>query len=280
MSAGPRRRTGGWYSDPSAVFGIVVTLLVLLLAAAGALGIAGDPEAMDASSRFSPPSLRHLFGTDNFGRDVASRVLAGTAATVSISLGTILIAGTAGTLLGALAGYAGGRTDQVIMRLSDAVFAFPGILLALMIVSIFGPGSGHVVIALGILFTPSFARVVRGGMIQQKSEKYVELARVFGASPARIILVHILPNLSSTLLTAFSVGFANAILAEAGMSYLGLGVQPPDASWGAMLKDSVGDLFRAPWMAVFPGLAIVLAVMGFHALGEAARNAGGGNGHA
>ncbi len=263
-----------WFYDPYAVFGTVVTLLVLLAATAGALGLTGDPEAMDAANRFAAPSWHHPFGTDNFGRDVLSRVLYGSAATVGISIGTLLIAGLLGVWLGALAGYAGGLIDALVMRFSDAIFAFPGILLALMIVSIFGPGSWHIVVALGILFTPSFTRVIRGGVIQQKSEKYVELAHVLGASPLRIMMIHILPNLAPTLLTAYSVGFANAILAEAGMSYLGLGVQPPAASWGAMLKDGVGDLFRAPWMVVFPGLTIVLAVMGFHALGEAIRRLG------
>lgn len=270
-----RLKATGWTRDPYAVFGLGVALAVLLVAAAGMFGLVGDPETMNVLEKYLAPSWQHPFGTDNFGRDVLSRVLAGTRNTVAISIGTILLGGGAGLLLGTVSGYAGGWLDAVIMRVSDTVFAFPGVLLALVFVSIYGPGARNVVLALGIVFTPSFARVVRGGMLQQKSEKYVELARVYGASPFRIMLVHILPNLAPTLLSAFTVGFANAILAEAGMSYLGLGVQPPAASWGKMLADGNSDLFRAPWMVIFPGLAIVLAVMGFHALGEAIRRKSG-----
>ncbi|MBP7401911.1 MAG: ABC transporter permease [Clostridia bacterium] len=226
---------------------------------------------MNASEKLLSPSFRHPFGTDNFGRDVLSRVLDGASSTVAVALGTILIGGTAGILLGSLAGYAGGAVELAVMRLSDAVFAFPMILLALVVVEIYGPGSENVVIALGIAFTPSFTRVVRGGMLQLKSQKYVELAQVYGAGSLRIMLVHILPNLAPTLLSAFTVGFANAILAETGMSYIGLGVQPPAASWGKMLAEGWSYSARAPWLLVFPGLAIILAVMGFHALGEAIR---------
>ena len=268
---GKRRRISGRRTDPYAVFGASVAAAVVIVALAGAAGLTGDAEAMDALGKYLSPSWRHPFGTDNFGRDVFSRVLTGTSSTVAVSFGTILIGGSAGVLLGAIAGYAGGIPEMVIMRLSDTVFAFPGILLALVFVSIYGPGAGNVVVALGIVFAPSFARVIRGGMLQQKSAKYVELARVYGASPLRIMLVHILPNLAPTLLSAFTAGFANAILAEAGMSFLGLGVQPPAASWGKMLADGQSYLFRAPWMVIFPGLAIVVSVMGFHALGEAIR---------
>ncbi len=275
MSGRLRAYTQEWRRDPYAVFGFCVTALVLLVALAGVLGLTGDPEAMNAADKLRPPSWRHLFGTDNFGRDVFSRVLSGTASTVAVALGTILLGGTLGILLGSLAGYLGGMTELAVMRLSDTIFAFPVILLALVVVEIYGPGALNVVIALGIAFTPSFTRVVRGGMMQQKSAKYVELARVYGASPLRIMLVHILPNLAPTLLSAFTVGFANAILAETGMSYIGLGVQPPAASWGKMLADGWSYNARAPWMLVFPGVAIILGVMGFHALGESIRRHSG-----
>lgn len=201
-----------------------------------------------------------------------SRVLAGASHTFAVALGIIGISGTAGLLLGSAAGYVGKWLDAVITRLSDAVFSFPGVLLAMVFVAIFGPGTRNTILSLGIVFTPGFARILRGGMIQQKNLKYVELARVYGVSSLRIMLVHILPNLAPTILSAFTIGFANAILAESGLSYLGLSVQPPAASWGTMLANGQSYLFRAPWMVIFPGLAIVLAVMGFHALGEAIRN--------
>ena len=245
----------------------------LLLAAslAGALNLAGDPHAMDVAAKYQAPSFRHLFGTDNFGRDVLARVLSGATHTFSVVLAVIGISGCAGLLLGSAAGYFGGWVDAVITRLSDVVFSFPGVLLALVFVSVSGPGYSNTILALGILFTPSFTRIIRAGTAQQKDMKYVELARIYGAAPGRIMLVHILPNLSATILSAFTVGFANAILAEASLSYLGLGVQPPDASWGKMLADSQASLFLAPWMLIFPGLAIVLAVLGFHLLGESVR---------
>ena len=185
-----------------------------------------------------------------------------------IGLVTSLLALAVGAVLGASAGYFGGIVDEVIMRINDALNSFPSILMALVVVSILGTGSRNVIIALSIVFIPSFVRVVRSEYMRCRNADYITNARLMGVSRIRIMFVHILPNIMSTFLVAVTVGFNNAILAESGLSYLGIGVQPPDASLGKMLSDAQGYLFTAPWYAVFPGLTIVLFVLGFSLIGE------------
>ena len=220
-----------------------------------------DPNAMSAAERFYTPSLAHWMGTDNFGRDIFSRVLVGMRTTFVISASTILIGTVIGTAVGALTGYFGGWIDEILMRINDSLTVFPSILLALVIVSLLGTGTAQLILALGIVFIPSYARVVRSAFIGLRHQAFVKSARLMGASHARIILVHILPNVRGTLLSAIVVGFNNAVLAESSMSYLGLGVQPPDASLGRMLAESQGYLMSAPWYCLFPALTVVLMVM-------------------
>lgn len=227
-----------------------------------------DPEAMDLSMKFAPASFAHLFGCDQFGRDVLSRALQGSGVTFLVAAGTLCIGGGLGTLLGLFTGYFGGWPDEMIMRFNDLIVAFPSILLALIFISLLGPGKYNVILALGIVFIPSFARIVRSQVIVHKDMDYVKSARLMGAGHLRILFVHILPNIRRTLFSALAIGFNNAALSEAGMSYLGIGVQPPDASIGRMMSETQAYIFTAPWSVLFPGLVMILMVLGFGLLSD------------
>ena len=251
------------------ICGCALLLLTVLLIAGGLFLSPYKPDEMDAAAKNLGPSLKHLFGTDHYGRDVYTRVAHGALTTMLIGAMTVLIGGIFGTLVGALAGYIGGTFDAVIMRINDCLLAFPSILLALVFVGVFGPSEKNVVIALGILFVPSIARVVRSDVRTQLQSDYVVNAKLLGVSNARILFVHILPNIRATLLVTMAVGFNNAVLAESGMSYLGLGVQPPKASIGRMLSEGQSYLRSAPWTVLFPGLILVLAVLGVSLLSDA-----------
>lgn len=232
-----------------------------------------DVDAMDVTVRLGPPGLSHLFGTDNFGRDIFSRVMTGTKFTLFVAASTVCIGTFFGTVLGLTAGYFGGAADECIMRLIDALNSFPGILLALVMVTVLGQGQGPytIIVALGILFIPSFTRIARNGALSYRNSEFIESAEVFGASAPRILFVHLLPNLYPQLLSAIVVGLSNAILAESGMSYLGLGIQPPAPSWGRMLFEAQSYLFNAPWFSLAPGMMIMLTVLGLNYIGEGLR---------
>lgn len=255
------------------IVGGVLTAVVLLMVVVGIFYTPYDPNAMDAKAKFAGVSLKHLMGCDNFGRDVFSRVLEGSRTTLLVAAGTVLIGTVFGVLIGALTGYYGGIVDEILMRLNDAVFAFPSILLALVFIGLLGSGRYNVILALGIAFIPSFARIVRSEFIKCKNMDYVKNARLQGAGDLRIMFVHILPNTLTVLLSAIMIGFNNAVLAEAGMSFLGIGVQPPDASLGRMLSEAQGYLFTAPAYAIFPGVIIILMVLGFSLLGDGLKEA-------
>lgn len=224
--------------------------------------------AMDASAKFSPPSLQHIMGCDSYGRDIFSRILEGAGTSFLIAVCVVLIGVIAGTLIGALTGYFGGWADELLMRICDSVTAFPSILLALVVVAVVGGNKVTITWTLGILFIPSFARIVRGEYAKARELNYVKSARLMGASSFRIMFRHILPNTVPVLLPAVTIGFNNAVLAEASMSYLGIGVQPPDASLGRMLAEAQVYLKNAPWYVLFVGLTIVLLILGFSLLGE------------
>ena len=260
---------------PAGLFGAVLSGSVFLLALIGIFYTPYDPEKMDAAAKNLAPCLKHLLGTDNYGRDVLSRIMDGAGTTFAVGLATIAIGGVVGTVSGALTGYFGGLADAVIMRFNDGLLAFPSILLALVLISIFGRGEGNVILALGILFIPSIARVVRGEFIRQREMDYVKNARFLGIGHFRIMFVHILPNILPTLLVTLSIGFNNAVLAEAGLSYLGLGVLPPKASLGRMLSDSQSYLYLCPWTVIFPGLTICFAVLGVTLVSEMLTAKGG-----
>ena len=251
--------------------GVMITAVFAVLMLIGFIHTPYSPNAMNASEKFMAPSRSHIMGTDNFGRDIFSRVLKGISMTSLVAVSTVAIGGSIGTVIGAVTGYYGGIVDEVIMRINDALNGFPSILLALVIVSIAGPGKYNVIMALGILFIPSFARIVRSEYISLKERDFVKSARLMGAGNLRIIFRHIFPNVLPTLFVTITIGFNNAVLAEAGLSYLGIGIQPPDASLGSMLSDAQSFLFTAPWYAVMPGMTIVLFVLGFSLLAEGIR---------
>lgn len=240
-----------------------VTALILV----GCFWTPYDPTAM-GSKKFLPPSWAHLLGTDNFGRDIFSRVLQGAGTSFLIAVCVVLIGCLGGILIGSVCGYYGGVADLVLTRVCDAITAFPSILLALVIIAVLGSGVYNIVIALGVLFIPSFARIVRGEFARCRELNYIKSAKLQGVSHGRILFCHILPNTYPVLLSAVTIGFNNAILSEAGMSFLGLGIQPPYASLGSMLSDSQTYLKSAPWYAFGTGGAIILLVLGFSLLGE------------
>lgn len=248
--------------------GLILTIGIALLAFVGFFWTPHSPEAMDAGAKFAGSSLTHPMGCDNFGRDILSRVMVGAGTTLLVAAGTVLIGTVGGILIGAFTGYFGGLLDEILMRIVDALFAFPSILLALVVIAVTGPGTYHVVYALGIAFVPSFARIVRGEFIRCRDMEYVRLARLSGAGPLRIMFVHILPNIRSVLISAILIGFNNAVLAEAGLSYLGIGVQPPFASLGRMLSEAQTYIFTNPAGCMWPGLILVLMVLGFSLLGD------------
>ena len=253
---------------------MIMTGIAVMLGVTGFFWTPYSTTAMSASERFAGPSLRHIFGTDNFGRDIFSRVMQGLGTTIGVSSLVVLFSGAMGILLGAFTGYFGGVADEIVMRITDALNGFPSILLTLVIISILGSGRQNVILSLGIVFVPSYVRIVRGEFIRLRDADYISRARLMGVGKLRILFVHILPNIFSVFWVSVMIGFNNAILAESGMSYLGIGVQAPDASLGNMLSDAQGYLQRAPWYALAPGLAIVWLVLGFSLFGEGVRRRG------
>ncbi|OBZ11697.1 peptide ABC transporter permease [Bacillus sp. FJAT-27264] len=227
---------------------------------------------MSITERLQAPGSAHWLGTDNFGRDVLSRIMVGAQTAFLVGSIAVAIGLTCGFIVGTLAGYVGGWVDELLMRATDALLAFPGILLALLLVSIFKPNMFQTIIAIGVLSVPSFARVIRSGVLQHREADYVRAARGIGAGHFNVIFIQILPNIISSIITTAALSFSTAILVEAALSYLGLGVQPPDPSWGRMLNEAQGYLNKAPWYALAPGLLITLSVLGFNLLGDGIRD--------
>lgn len=254
------------------IIGLIITAFFLLTAIVGHFWTPYNPTAMNASSVNLVPCLEHPMGTDNFGRDILSRVMNGSGNTFFVAVCTVLIGGSLGILIGAVTGYFGGWLDHIVMRFNDILLSFPSVLLALIFLSFLGPGKYNVILALGILFVPSFARIVRSEVIRCRELEFVKSARIMGAGAFRIIFAHILPNAAVSILTAAAIGFNNAVLAEASMSYLGLGVQPPEASLGRMLSEAQSFLFRTPWYAIFPGMTIIFIILGFSMVSEGLRS--------
>lgn len=246
---------------------------VLAAAALSLVWTPHPPEAIDVANRFAEPSATHWLGTDQLGRDVASQLLAGARNSVAVALLSVGLGGALGTALGLLASSLGGWVEEGIMRLADFGFAFPALLFAIMLAAVFGPSLTNAVLAIAFINVPIFARVARGASALIWRLDYVAAARAAGRSRARIALAHVLPNISAVLLVQATIEFAVAILAEAALSYLGLGVQPPTPSWGRMLAEAQSLLFMAPMLAVWPGLCIAAAVLGFNMLGDGLRDA-------
>lgn len=275
------RRTSGIWQDaarrmlrhPTGMFGATIVLILVLTAILGPQLARYDPNAIDFSNRFSAPTLDHPLGTDDFGRDTLSRIMHGARVSLQVGIIAVSIAASVGTLLGVVAGYAGRILDEIIMRAMDILFAFPAILLAIAILAALGRGVANAMVAIGIVYTPIFARIARGAVLSVRHEEFIEAARAVGARDTRIILRHILPNALSPLIVETSLSLAFAILAEAALSFFGLGTQPPDPSWGRMLSEGRAYFRQSVWMGIFPGLAIMLTVMGLNFLGDGLRDA-------
>ncbi len=248
--------------------GLVITLLVIFMALAAPILSPFDPNEQDTSRRLETPSRQHPLGLDDLGRDVWTRILYGARVSLRVGFSVVFFAASIGVMLGAIAGYFGGKVDTVIMRLSDVLLAFPGILLAIALVAVLGPSLNNVILALATIGWVGYARLVRGQVLKVREMEFVTAAKALGAKSHRVILRHVLPNVVNPVIVMATLGLAGAILSEAALSFLGLGVQPPTPSWGAMLTSGRRYLGLANHLAIYPGLAIMLAVMGFNFLGD------------
>jgi peptide/nickel transport system permease protein len=260
-------------SNRVAVIGVLLALLVCL-AAVGAPFISPlDPFAQSAVDRLAGPDAAHIMGRDTFGRDIFVRVLYAGRVSLTVGLGSVALGGLLGTLLGLIAGYAGRSVQNLVMRGVDVLMAFPSLLLGLVVLSVLGDGLDKMLVAIGVVLAPSFARIVHSATLSLKTREYVEAARCLGAGHGRIVWQHILPNLLGETVVLASLLVATAIRIEASLSFIGLGVSPPTPTWGNMIHDGAPLLLNAPWLSLFPGLAILVAVLAFNLLGDGLRDA-------
>lgn len=248
--------------------GALLTLALIFIALAAPLLSPFDPFQQDTIRRLEPPSRDHLLGLDDLGRDVLSRIIWGARVSLRVGFSVVILTSLIGVTLGAISGYFGGVIDTIIMRITDILMAFPGILLAIALVAVLGPNLNNVVLALATIGWVSYARLVRGQVLKVREMEYVTAARALGARSPRVIALHVLPNVINPVIVMATLGLAGAILAEAALSFLGLGVQPPTPSWGAMLTSGRRYLGLANHLAIYPGIAIMLAVMGLNFLGD------------
>jgi peptide/nickel transport system permease protein len=256
-----------------APFGAAVMGLAVLVALAAPLVAPYDPLAQNLGNALAAPGRAHLLGTDNVGRDVLSRVIWGTRVSLLAGFVSVALAGLAGSLLGLAAGYSGGRMDGLVMRVMDAVLSFPPLVLALALGAVLGAGLTGVLLALGVVYTPAFARLMRSQVLTIAARDYVDAARALGASGWRVAARHVVPNAINPIIVQASLSVAFAILAEASLSFLGLGIQPPEASWGSMINAGRGYLQQAPWIVFGPGAALFVTVVGLNFVGDAVRDA-------
>lgn len=252
--------------------GLVIVLVAVLAALVGPALSPYNPVAQELARRLEPPTLTHPFGLDELGRDILARLLAGARISLLVGLAVVSVSSVVGMLLGSIAGYFGGRVDDVISRVVDVLMAFPGILLAIALVAVLGPSLTNVVLALSVIGWVGYARLVRGQALRARELDFVHAARALGAGSARVVLRHVLPTAFPAVVVQATLGMAGAIIAEASLSFLGLGVQPPTPSWGTMLDAGRAHLFDAPHLTIFPGLAIALLVLGFNFLGDGLRD--------
>ena len=258
--------------NPLVVAGLVMVVGLVVVAALAGLIAPYDPIANNVRAALQPPSSYYYFGTDRFGRDVFSRVVYGSRLTLFVAITSVAISALVGVALGLVSGYFRGWVDNLIGRVMDIFFSFPALLLAIGVAAMLGPGLNNAVIAIAVVYSPVFGRVVRGPVLVERGKEYVEAARVIGASAPRVILKHVFPNVLSPLTIQATITLSQAILVEASLSYLGLGTQPPFPSWGTMLYEGREFLETAPWWSIFPGLAIMLTVLAFNLLGDGIRD--------
>jgi peptide/nickel transport system permease protein len=248
--------------------GLLLTVALVVVALAAPLLATHDPSVQDTSRRLEAPSNEHLLGLDDLGRDVLSRIVWGARVSLRVGFSVVILASLVGVTLGAISGYFGGIIDVLVMRLCDILLAFPGILLAIALVAVLGPSLNNVILALASIGWVGYARLVRGQVLKVREMEYVTAAKAMGAKSPRVIVLHVLPNVINPVIVMATLGLAGAILSEAALSFLGLGVQPPTPSWGAMLTSGRRYLGLANHLAIFPGAAIMLAVMGLNFLGD------------
>ncbi len=260
-----RHRTG--------MIGATIITVLIVLAIFGPSLAPYPPNEMNFGKPFASPSLEHPFGTDDFGRDILSRIMVGARVSIVVGLVAVSLATTVGTALGMLAGYGNRILDEIIMRSMDVLQAFPTILLALAVMAIRGKGVNNAMLAIGIVYVPIFARIARSSVLTVKNDEFVSAARALGAGDLHILVRHIFPNILAPIIVEISLSLSFAILAEAALSFFGLGTQPPDPSWGRMLSEGRDFFKQSIWLGVFPGLAIMVSVMGFNFLGDGLRDA-------
>ncbi len=231
-----------------------------------------DPTKQDTRNRLAEPGEEHLMGLDSYGRDTWSRIVYGARVSLLVGLTSVLLGGAIGTIMGVVAGYLGGKIEDIIMRVVDILMAFPSLIMGLMVLAVLGSGLGKMILAIGIVLSPTFARVAHSATLSVKENDYVEAARAIGAGRLRILRRHILVNIVSELVVLGSIWTATAIRVEANLSFIGLGVSPPMPAWGSMIRDGTQHLSHAPWVSLFPGLAILITVLGFNLLGDGLRD--------
>jgi peptide/nickel transport system permease protein len=258
--------------NTGSTLGVLIVMTLLLCALFAPMLARFDPTAMGAGPSLIPPTAAHPFGTDEFGRDLFSRILYGIRLTLKVGVIAVGIACVAGTMIGLVSGYFGGRLDSALMRVVDVLFSFPDTLVALSIVAILGASLTNAMIAVGISAIPFYARLARGAALGEGAKQYPESARAVGAGHARILFRHLFPNCLPPIIVVTTLGFSSAVLSAAGLSFLGLGAQPPSPEWGLQLASSRNYLQRAPWLTIFPGLAIAITVLGFNLLGDGLRD--------
>jgi peptide/nickel transport system permease protein len=266
------RRTGMLLRDRGASISVVMMVILVLIAIFAPLLAPFDPTAQDVTAALRGPGWIHLLGTDEYGRDLLSRIIYGTRPALEVGLLSVTLAGCIGTPFGLLAGYVGGWLDSVISGVVDVLLSFPMLLLAILVVTLAGSSVGTVIVAIGFAQIPIFVRLARGSTLVIRELDYVAASRSFGARSVRILRCHILPNAIGPLVVMLTLGIASAIREEAGLSFLGLGVQPPAPSWGNLIRDGVDNILDAPWLALFPGLLLTISVLAFNLIGDAVRD--------
>jgi peptide/nickel transport system permease protein len=272
MLISSQRAVESFFKNKVAVVGLFLVIFLIFIALFADFLAPHDVREQDIRNRLSPSGSNHPLGTDNLGRDVLSRILLGSRVSLFVGFTSVAIAMFIGVLLGVFAGYKGGLIDSILTRVIDILMAFPSLLLGLLVVSALGPGLRNTCIAISLAFIPRFARVARGPTMVMRENEFIMSSRAAGATDTRIIFLHIIPNLVGEIVVMGSLWVATAIIIESSLSFLGLGVQPPTPSWGMMIKTGVDEILMAPWLAIYPGIAISIAVLAFNLIGDGMRD--------
>lgn len=259
-------------SNKTSVVGLFMAFCVVIIALISPWISPYDPISQDMNVQHAPPSWAHPFGTDSYGRDQLSRILWGSRVSLVVGILSVLLAMAAGIPLGMIGGYKGRRIDNLVLRFIDIFMSFPIVILGLLVLAVMGPGLIKIVIAIGVALTPRIARLARGSTLSIKGKEYIEAARAVGQNDGKIMMIHVLPNIFGDILVMGTLWVATAIIVEASLSFIGLGVRPPTPSWGAMIRDGLDQLTNAPWLSIFPGLAIFVSVFSFNLIADGLRD--------